>query len=105
MMTATYASRFSGFNGETFEVLSVVDQPPAKVVRTRLVPAGGEHVALDYRMRNAADGWKVADVQVNGSISELAIRRSEFGSIMRSRGPDALVASLRQKGDQLLRGS
>jgi phospholipid transport system substrate-binding protein len=103
MMAATYAGRFASFKGEKFEVLGSVDQPPGKLVRTRIVKSDGQPVALDYRMRNVAGGWKVADVQVDGSISELAIRRSEFGGIMRSRGPDELATSIRQKGDQLLR--
>ena len=103
LTAATYASRFASFNGEKFEVLGSADQPPGKLVRTRIVKSDGQPVALDYLMRNVAGGWKVADVQVDGSISELAIRRSEFGSIMRQRGADALATSIHQKGDQLMR--
>jgi phospholipid transport system substrate-binding protein len=103
LMAATYASRFTAFNGEKFELVDVVDQPPGKLVRTRIVKSDGQPVALDYQMRSVAGGWKVADVQLDGSISELAIRRSEFGSILRQRGPDALATTIRQKGDQLMR--
>jgi phospholipid transport system substrate-binding protein len=106
MMTATYASRFDDFAGENFEVTPAIDQPPsAKLVRTRLVLSNGKSVALNYLMRNAGGGWKVADVYLDGTISELAARRAEFSSIMKSAGPDALVNSLRLKADKLLGGS
>jgi phospholipid transport system substrate-binding protein len=104
MMTATYASRFDEFTGERFEVSPAVDQPPGyKLVGTRLIQSNGKAVTLNYLMRNAADGWKIADVYLDGTISELAARRAEFASIIRSGGPDALAGSLRQKADKLLR--
>jgi len=56
-------------------------------------------------VRNTGSDWKVIDVYLNGTISELASRRAEFGAILKSGGPDALVASLNKQGDKLLRGS
>lgn len=103
MMTATYASRFDDFSGEKFEVAAAVDQPPSdKLVRTRLIQSNGKSVALNYLMRNAGGSWRIADVYLDGTISELAARRAEFSSIMKSGGPDALAAMLRQKADKLL---
>jgi hypothetical protein len=37
-------------------------------------------------------------------ISELASRRSEFGAILKSSGPNALVNLLMRQGDKLLAG-
>jgi phospholipid transport system substrate-binding protein len=106
MMTATYASRFDGFSGENFEVSPAVDQPPSdKLVRTRLVQGNGKVVNLNYLMRKTPDGWKIADVYLDGTISELAARRAEFSSILKSGGPDVLASSLRQKADKLLSGT
>jgi phospholipid transport system substrate-binding protein len=105
MMTATYAARFDDFTGETFEVAPAVDQAPgSKLVRTRLVQSNGKPVTLNYLMHGGADGWKIADVYLDGTISELAARRAEFASVMKSGGPDALVALLRQRADKLLGG-
>jgi phospholipid transport system substrate-binding protein len=104
MMTATYANRFAAFNGEKFEVGATVDQPPGKLVKTRLTPSRGDVVELDYVMRSTSEGWKVADVFLNGSVSELGIRRGEFVSVLRSGGPDALVQALRKKAEQFLAG-
>lgn len=106
MMTATYASRFDGFAGENFEVSPAVDQPPSdKLVRTRLVQSNGKTITLNYLMRRTAEGWKIADVYLDGTISELAARRAEFSSIMKSGGPVVLANSLRQKADKLLSGT
>jgi phospholipid transport system substrate-binding protein len=106
MMTATYASRFDGFAGENFEVFPAVDQPPSdKLVRTRLVQSNGKTVTLNYLMRRTAEGWKIADVYLDGTVSELAARRAEFSSIMKSGGPVMLANSLRLKADKLLSGT
>ena len=105
LMTATYAARFDDFAGERFEIATAVDQPPNKLVRTRLVQSNGKIYNLNYLMRAAAGGWKIADVYLDGTISELAARRAEFSSIIKGGGPDALVALLRERADKLLADS
>jgi phospholipid transport system substrate-binding protein len=106
MTTATYASRFDGFSGEQFEILQTVEQPNGdKIVKTRIVQSNGKAVALNYLMRKSGSDWKVVDVYLDGTISELATRRAEFGAILKSGGPDALVGSLTKQGDKLLAGS
>jgi len=44
-------------------------------------------------------------VYLDGTISELASRRAEFGAILKSGGPNALIDSLRRQGDKLLAGA
>ncbi len=106
MMIANYANQFDGFSGERFEILRTIDRAPAeKLVKTHLIQASGKSVALDYLMRNSGGQWKIVDVYLDGTISELASRRAEFSSILRSGGPDALISSLRRQGDKLLAGA
>jgi phospholipid transport system substrate-binding protein len=106
MTTATYASRFDDFSGEQFEILQTVDQPSGdKIVKTRIIQSNGKIVALNYLMRKSGNDWKIIDVYLDGTISELANRRAEFGAILKSGGPDALVSSLVKQGDKLLAGS
>jgi phospholipid transport system substrate-binding protein len=106
MTTATYANRFDGFSGESLEVLQTVDQPNGdKLVKTRIVQSDGKILALNYLARKTANDWRVIDVYLNGTISELASRRAEFAAIQKSGGPEALVASLNKQGDKLLKGS
>jgi phospholipid transport system substrate-binding protein len=106
MMVATYASRFDEFSGERFEILQTVEQPPAsKLVKTRVIQSSGKTVSLSYLVRLVGADWKVVDVFLDGTISELASRRAEFTAILKSGGPDALIGSLRHQGDKLLAGS
>ena len=106
MMIANYANQFDGFSGERFEILQTIDRAPAdKLIKTKLVQASGKAVALDYLMRSNGGEWKVVDVYLDGTISELASRRAEFGAILKSGGPNALIDSLRRQGDKLLAGA
>jgi phospholipid transport system substrate-binding protein len=106
MTTATYASRFDGFSGEQFVILQTVDQKSGdKIVKTQIIQSNGKPVALSYLVRNTGSDWRIIDVYLNGTISELANRRAEFGAVLKSGGADALVSSLNKQGDKLLAGS
>jgi phospholipid transport system substrate-binding protein len=106
MTVATYASRFDGFSGEQFQILETVDRPNGdKIVKTQIVKSDGGAVPLNYLMRKSGSDWKIVDIYLDGTISELANRRAEFGVILKSGGPDALVSSLTKQGDKLLTGS
>ncbi len=106
MTIATYASRFDGFSGEQFQVLETSDRPNGdKIVKTQIVKSDGGAVPLNYLMRKSGSDWKIVDIYLDGTISELANRRAEFGAILKSAGPDALVSSLTKQGDKLLTGS
>ena len=106
MTIATYANRFDGYSGERFEVDSASEaRSTGRVVRTRLIPGTGEPVTLNYLMRGAGDDWKIVDVYLTGTISELATRRSEFGAVLKAGGPNALNESLRQQAEKLMQPS
>lgn len=99
---ATYANRFDDYSGERFEV----DPTPAAtgngvIVHTRLIKNDGDAVPIDYLMRDAAAGWQIIDVYLSGTVSELATRRSEFSSVLRRGGADALVDLLQKRAAQL----
>ncbi|HLX27447.1 MAG TPA: ABC transporter substrate-binding protein [Casimicrobiaceae bacterium] len=103
MTIATYANRFDGYSGERFEVETNVDaRGSGSVVHTRIVQPKGEPVTINYLMRKSGGDWKIVDVYLTGTISELATRRSEFGSILDTGGPKALIGSLTQQADRLL---
>jgi phospholipid transport system substrate-binding protein len=106
MTIATYANRFDSFSGERFEVDTTAEpRNTGRIVHTRLFPSTGEPVTLNYLMRGSGDSWSVVDVYLTGTISELATRRSEFGAILKSGGPNALIDSLRQQTEKLMRPS
>jgi phospholipid transport system substrate-binding protein len=100
---STYANRFSGYSGEQFSV----DPEPTRlesgdvIVHTRLITKDPEPVKLDYLMRANGGVWRIIDVYLSGTISELAARRSEFTSVLRKGGAAALVEILRKKAADL----
>jgi phospholipid transport system substrate-binding protein len=100
---ATYASRFSGFSGQSFETLEVRDGPrKTRLVRTRIRQPDDPSVAITYVTRATQDGWRIVDVLLDDGISELAVRRSEYRSILDSSGVDGLVRTLDDKTAGLL---
>lgn len=103
MTIANYAGNFASYEGEQFNVESNVQQRgPDKIVQTTLVPKNEKAIALIYRMRETSGGWKVIDVFLNGYVSTLAMRRSDFASTLASGGASALVAKMNQISDGLL---
>ena len=101
MTIATYANRFDGYSGERFEVEPTSEERnTGRLVRTKLVRSRGEPVALNYLMRGSGETWKIVDVYLTGTISELATRRAEFAAVLKTGGPIALVDSLRQQADR-----
>ena len=100
--TATWVSNFDSYSGQKLEVfpnLRSVGQ--SQVVHTEIVkPTGGSSV-IDYVMRPASGGWKATDVLLDGTISQVAVLRSDFTSLL-LRGPNALVESLKQKTTDLM---
>ena len=96
----------TAFRASNSEILETIDRPNGdKIVKTQIVKSDGGTVPLNYLMRKSGSDWKVVDVYLDGTISELANRRAEFGAILKSGGPDALVSSLTKQGDKLLTGS
>src|SRR5579859_3409991 len=96
---ATYADQFAKFGGEHFEVGE--PHPGAQqgtiVVPTVIVGGDGSRTEIDYVMHEANGGWAILDVLFNGSISQVAVRRSEFVPLFRQNGLQGLVDVLDQK--------
>lgn len=103
MTVSTYASRFTGYSGQQFEILGIQETPRGDVlVRTNL-SNGTEQIPIDYLMRKADDGWKIADIYFK-RISELATRRSEYSSVIQRNGVDAFLQTLETKVKQIESG-
>ncbi len=103
---ANYAGRFTGYSGQFFETLKEEASKYGTIlVYSRLVSADGETIQLNYRLRPAKDdGWRIIDVLLNGTVSELALRRSEYSSLIRREGFAALMSALDDRIDDLAGG-
>jgi phospholipid transport system substrate-binding protein len=96
---ATYASQFDDFSGERFEVDPKAAPAPGNdvIVKTKLIQSNGEPVQLDFLLRQEQAEWRIIDVFLSGTISQLAARRSAFSSILREQGARGLIAALKEK--------
>ena len=100
---ANYAGRFTGYSGQFFEtVKEQASRHGTVLVYSRLVSDNGDTIQLNYRLRTAKnDRWRIIDVLLNGTISELALRRSEYSSLIRREGFAALMSALNERIDDL----
>ncbi len=95
---ATYAARFNGYSGQSFQVISEeLADPNAAVVRSRLNRPDDTPIALDYVLRNSSNGWQIVDVFLDGKYSELARRRSEYTGVIGQSSAAALIQVIDQK--------
>jgi phospholipid transport system substrate-binding protein len=95
MTIAQYARNFDSYSGESFEVSPRVETRGGdKVVRTMLKVRGEAPVAIAYRLRQSGGSWKIIDVFYKNAISQIATRRSDFGTVLQKGGAKALVARM-----------
>ncbi|RDD63722.1 ABC transporter substrate-binding protein [Ferruginivarius sediminum] len=106
MSTATFAARFDGYSGQSFEVLAPRDGPRGtKLVPTRIVKPAGDSVSIDYLVRQFDNSWRVVDVYLAGKYSEVAAKRAEYTSIIERDGFPALIKRLKSKIASLKAGA
>jgi len=103
---ANYAGRFTDYSDQSFETFKEEASKHGTVmVYSHLDTGKGEIVQLNYRLRPDKDGgWRIIDVLLNGTISELALRRSEYSSLIQREGFAALMAALNERIDDLAGG-
>ncbi len=103
---ATYVANFSKYDGEKFAVipgtrLSGTD----RIVRTEIASAAADAVRLDYVMRESGLTWRAVDVLIDGSISRVAVQRSDFRMILANGNAEGLIRSLHRKVADLSEGA
>lgn len=102
---ANYAGRFDGYSGESFATQGETALKTGdRMVRTQLLRPNEAPVQLNYLLRENTGQWRVVDIYLDGTISELASRRAEFTALLREGGAGRLTAELRRRTGILLGG-
>jgi phospholipid transport system substrate-binding protein len=96
-VAAIYAERFHKYDGEQLNVTGEQASPAGTVILSQIVSSDGQPTHINYLMRDN----KIADVYLNGTISELATRRSEFSGILKAQGINGLITALNNKAAAL----
>lgn len=96
---SSYAAQFSAYGGEKLELQPDEKSLGAKkIVETKLIPGdGGGPTELDYVMENTPQGWRITDVLLNGTISQVAVHASDFAALVGSGDASRLIAALQTK--------
>jgi phospholipid transport system substrate-binding protein len=108
MTLANYAGRFDGYSNQKFVTFGT---EPAGfdtlLVKTKLLQPekADDDVEINYRLHDVGSEWKVVDIYLSGTVSELALRRAEYASVLQRDGFDKLVADLEAKIEALRAGT
>ena len=105
LSVSTYADRFDGYGGESFETVDSRAGPrKTLIVRTRIMRPREDPVGISYVMKPVKGEWRIVDVLLDDSVSELAVRRSEYRHVLKKDGVDGLIRILNSKAAQLVGG-
>lgn len=103
MSVSTLATLFSGYDGESFQVVAEKPGPQnTLLVMTTVTKADKTTVGIAYVARKFDGAWRMIDVIVDNGISELMVRRSEYNLVLKNDGVAGLVALLNRKADELI---
>jgi len=94
---STYVSRFDSFDNETFKNLSIEPMKQNRfLVKTELIQNDDKPVSFNYIVQNDDGQWKIISVIANG-INDLSLKRGEYSSVIKEKGFDALIISIKEK--------
>ena len=92
-----YANRFKNIESLDFEYIGSEEIDDKKIVKTNLKINDDEPIKIDYLLVNNGEKWRVFDVLLTGSISEIATKKSEFFSIIKNEGAKGLIKKIKEK--------
>lgn len=99
-----YSSLFSDYTGGSFKILYARAEGDDEFTVGMQIQAGsesGEPVMIDYKIRAEDNKFKIFDVTIEG-VSMLSTQRSEFASILNSKGVDYLIDQLQKKSASIV---
>ena len=93
-ISVNYFRRFNKINELDFEHQTVtVIGDKFKLARV-ILTADNEKFKIDYLLGFKNEKWKIFDVLLDGSISEVATKKSDFKKIIKEEGVNGLVKNL-----------
>ena len=99
LSVASYAHNFKDYSGESFVFDS--EEETARggvVVHSTLIIQDDKPVKFDYMLKEKGTSWRIINIIANG-VSDLALKRSEYTTILQREGFDALIAKINEKID------
>jgi len=95
LSVATYAAHFHAYHQERFVIRRTWLRPKKQaVVESDLVKSSGKKVQFKYQLRKTGKGWQIWNIVVDG-VSDLALKRADYGAVLKRVGFPALLAKLK----------
>ncbi len=96
-----YASRFNKYQGEHFEVVSEeTGKRGRKIIKSDLYLKDGDTIPLVYILSQSGGEWKIINVIAKG-VSDLALKRAEYTSIMSTDGYAELMERITESIEKI----
>jgi len=96
---SSYAHNFKDYSGEVFVFDSEEETTRGGVVvHSHLNIPDDKPVKFDYMLKEKGTSWRIINIIANG-VSDLALKRSEYTSILQREGFDTLIAKINEKID------
>jgi len=97
LSVATYAAQFNGYAGEEFKYESEQGMKANRVtLRYQLVAPKEKPVKFEYVLGQSGGQWVIINIVVDG-ISDLALKKAQYTSVIEREGFDSLLGKLGQK--------
>ena len=94
-ISVNYFRRFNKINELNFEHQTVKVIGDKFKLAGVILTADNEKLKIDYLLGFKNEKWKIFDVLIDGSISEVATKKSDFKKIIKEEGVSGLVKNLR----------
>lgn len=104
---AHYAARFNAYSGQRFETSSSEPTRRGRELVRTLLKSGSdsaENVNLDYLLQKSDGTWRIVNVIANG-VSDLSLKRADYGAEIKARGFDSLIGKLNAQVEVLESGN
>ena len=100
----SYIKRFSKIDKPRFELIKFKKiGEKFNLVETNLIISSEEKIIIHYLFSKVDNDWKIFDVLLEGTISEIATKKSEFKKIIDENGVSSLAKSIRKKINENLK--
>ena len=103
MSVTILATLFDDYNGEKFIYEKTKNGPSkTKLIFTHLLKPNLEKVSIIYVTHKFSGGWRIIDVIVDGGISELKVRQSEYHRTLKINGVSGLIKLLNDNANRMI---
>ncbi len=102
VVVSRYASMFKKYKGEYFEFVSEENLQRGNVILISDLYWGNgvDSTRFNYVLRQFENNWQIVNILVKG-VSDLALKRAEFTSIIEKEGFESLLVKLTEKVEEV----